>query len=83
MDINYKVLEVKTYDLQNPVTLQKYKDDGYLYIRQLHKTYDNILRSPTIGSYAHISMYKYDYDPRYVKIDSYRGKKLISRSNYF
>ena len=69
-----------TYDLKNPGALEIYKNKGYTYIRQVHRAYNLIARSPSVGCIVELSCYR---DIGSHLIDSPKGRKLIRRISYF
>ena len=67
-------------DLRDPVVLESYKQRGYLYIRQVHRPYNSILRKPTIGCLIEFTFFR---DIGCHLIGSPKALKLIRRSYYF
>jgi hypothetical protein len=71
---------VDTRELRNPGVLDLYKNKGYTYIRQIHRSYNTILRSPTIGCIVELTFWR---DIGSHPIDSSKAQKLMSRMSYF
>jgi hypothetical protein len=71
---------INTYQLREPGALDLYKNMGYTYIRQVHKTYDMILRYPSVGCIVQLLSWR---DIGTHPIDSPRSRKLVNRICYF
>lgn len=67
-------------DLTRPSLLDKYKSMGYTYIRQVHRPYNSILRSPSIGCIVELAAWKGILS---YPINSREARKLINRISYF
>lgn len=71
---------VDTNDLRKVGALDLYKNMGYTYIRQVHRPYNAILRSPSVGCIVQLTPWK---DTGSHPIDSQKARKLVSRMSYF
>lgn len=67
-------------DLTKSSLLDKYKSMGYTYIRQVHRPYNYILRSPSVGCIVELTVWK---DVLSYPINSKQARKLINRISYF
>ena len=71
---------VDTNDLRKVGALDLYKNMGYTYIRQVHRPYNAILRSPSVGCIVQLTPWK---EIGSYLINSPKGRKLIRRVSYF
>jgi hypothetical protein len=71
---------IDTINLRNPGVLDLYKNMGYTYIRQVHRPYNTILRSPSVGCIVQLTIWR---DIGSHLIDSPRARKLVCRISYF
>ena len=71
---------IDTVELNKAGVLELYKNMGYTYIRQLHRPYNMILRSPSVGCIAQLTIWK---DIGSHPINSPKARKLIRRVSYF
>jgi hypothetical protein len=71
---------VLSNDLTQASLLEKYKNMGYTYIRKVHRPYNYILRSLSVGCIVELSPWKNILS---YPINSKGGKKLINRISYF
>lgn len=71
---------VLSKDLTNTSLLEKYKSMGYTYIRQVHRPYNSILRSPSVGCIVELAAWR---DILSYPINSRQARKLINRISYF
>jgi len=71
---------VDTIDLRKVGVLDLYKNMGYTYIRQVHRPYNMILRSPSVGCTVQLTIWK---DIGGHLINSPKGQKLVRRISYF
>ena len=76
-----RVIQVQTYDLQNPVTLNYYRALGYNWIRRVEiKNFNVYLREPTIGCLVELSRHK---QVRSADLYTQKALRLINTQNYF
>jgi hypothetical protein len=71
---------IDTIDLRNPGVLDLYKNMGYTYIRQIHRPYNVILRSPSVGCTVQLTIWR---DIGSYPINSSKALKLVGRISYF
>jgi hypothetical protein len=71
---------IDTLELRNAGVLDLYKNMGYTYIRQVHKPYYRILRSPSVGCTVELTLWR---DIGSHPIDSLKCRKLVRRICYF
>lgn len=72
---------VSTYELQDPIVLRYYREQGYNWIRRVdEKNYKRIIREPTIGCMVEL---KTSYDLRCAHLDTKKAMRLINTLNYF
>jgi len=74
------IVKTNTPELRDPLVLNYYLDQGFLYIRRLHYNYNHILRSPTDGCNVELTKHM---DIGSIPINSPRARKLIRRICYF
>lgn len=72
----FKKTIVHTVDLWDPETLEKYKSEGFAWIRPRWRSFDVSLRNPVIGCYVELLVHE---DVGCAYIDSRAAKKLIRR----
>ena len=76
-----RVIQVKTYDLQNLATFNYYRAMGYNWIRRVEtKNFNFLLREPTIGCLVELSTHK---DVRCAHLDTPKARRLINTQNYY
>jgi hypothetical protein len=75
----FKMKRINSIDLRNDKDfLQELLDDGFVYIRRYEdRSFNQILRNPTLGCIVELSYYKS------VRINSVEGRKIINRLCYF
>jgi hypothetical protein len=71
---------ILTVELRKPGILALYKNMGYTYIRQVHRPYNAILRSPSVGCIVELTPWKYAGSHA---INSSKARRLICRMSYF
>jgi hypothetical protein len=71
---------VTNLELQNSEYLESLKAKGFCWIRRYYPRFDLIIRNPTLGYPVEIFTI---YNVGCVKIDSYKGKKIINKLCYF
>jgi hypothetical protein len=80
-NINSKTVTVKSYDLQNPRTLEYYRAQGFHWIRRSEQPHYNLfMRDPTIGCFVELKTHR---DLRCAHLDTPKAKKLIRTQSYF
>ena len=73
-------LIIDTLHLREAGVLDSYKNMGYTYIRQVHKPYNAILRTPSIGCIVELTFWR---DIGSHPIGSSKARKLVRRMSYF
>jgi hypothetical protein len=77
----FRKIWITTSELKKPIVLEKYKKQGFIWIRKLtNKRFENIVRNPTIGCTVELFFL---WQPNCVPIDSPQAKKLINKLCYF
>lgn len=71
---------IDTINLRKPGVLDLYKNMGYTYIRQIHRPYNAILRSPSVGCIVQLTIWR---DVGSHLIHSSKAQKLVRRISYF
>ncbi len=67
-------------DLQNKEVYDQLLTDGFLWVRQKHRSFERLVRCPTVGRWLEISRMPQQFS---VPIGSLKGQKLINRLCYF
>jgi hypothetical protein len=72
---------VFTSELKNNERIEYYRNQGFHWIKRIeNKNFKQIIRNPTIGCYVELTtIYRYGTVP----INSYIGKKIITKLCYF
>jgi hypothetical protein len=76
----FKSTRVHSVELQNPLILQYYIQNGFKYIKRHERHFDFIVRNPTIGCMLELSYQNYPFS---VPIDSPAARKMINKLCYF
>ena len=71
---------IDSLHLRKPDVLDLYKNKGYTYIRQVHRPYNTILRSPSLGCIVELTFWR---DIGSHPIGSSKARKLMNRLSYF
>ena len=76
----FRMVRVNTIDLQDPLTLEYYREKGFNWIRRIEKPFHEFVRRPTVGCSAELYVVRH---VDCVPIDSVKGQKLIHKICYF
>jgi hypothetical protein len=76
----YRMIRVSTLELQNKEILDNLKNQGFSWIRRYNRSFEHIVRDPTIGCIVELYTCRY---PGCIPLNSPKANKLIHRVCYF